>query len=418
VNKIKSLWKKLGVGFITGAANDEPSGIATYSIAGARFGLSSLWMALFSLPLMIAIQEMAGRIGRVTNLGLAGNMKKFYPRWVLFSIAILMVGVNTINIGADMSGMAQSVATILPIPEKLGAVLITLIILIATIFLPYQKIFTIFKWLTLSLLAYIFAAFTIHQDWPRIFYHLIIPHVTFSKDFFIVLTAFFGTTIAPYMFFWQANQEVEEKIIEQCKPGRLCRLKPANQEDLKILNTDTRIGMIFSNLVTFFIVILASTTLFRAGLHNIESLKDAAEALRPLAGDFSYLLFTLGIVSSGFLAIPVLAGSAAYIVAEVFNWPNGLNKTFTKAKEFYGIILVSTIIGLLIPLLGFHTVKALFYTAILYGIISPIIIFMILHMANNKKVMGEFTNSKQLNFWGYLAFAVMAFLALSIFFLL
>ena len=176
--------------------------------------------------------------------------------------------------------------------------------------------------------------------------------------------------------------------------------------------------MIFSNLITFFIVILTSATLFRAGLHNVESLKDAAEALRPLAGDFSYLLFTLGIVSSGFLAIPVLAGSAAYIVAEVFNWPNGLNKTFTKAKEFYGVILVSTVIGLLIPLLGFHTIKALFYTAILYGTISPIIIFMILHMANNKKVMGKFTNSKYLNFWGHLAFAVMAFLSISIFFLL
>lgn len=416
--KVRGFWKKLGAGFITGGSDDEPSAIATYSIAGAKFGLSTLWMALFSLPLMIAVQEMCARIGRVSNRGLAGNMKRHYSRWILFLIATLIVTVNTINIGADMSGMAQSVAIIMPFPERLSAVLITIIILFMTIVLPYQKIFTIFKWTALTLFSYIFATFTIHQDWLNIFKNLFIPHFVFSKDFFVVLIAFFGTTISPYLFFWQANQEVEERYIEQCKPGVICRLKPISNKELKDLKLDTRIGMTFSNIITFFIIVLTASTLNRAGLTNIDTLKDAAEALKPLAGEYAYLLFTIGIISSGFLAIPVLAGSAAYVVAEVFGWSEGLNKTFTKAKEFYGIIIASTIIGLLIPLLGFHPIKALFYTSILYGMISPIIIFMIIHMANNKKIMGEHVNTPSLNALGHIAFAVMTFLAVFAMFVL
>ena len=418
MGKLKKFWHRLGPGLITGASDDEPSAIATYSIAGAKFGYKMLWASLFALPLMIAIQEMSARIGRVSNRGLAGNMKKHYPRWLLFFIAVLIVGVNTINIGADMSGMSQAVTMILPLPEKITAITITILILLTTIFLSYKKLLTIFKWLALSLFSYIFATFTVHQDWPQVLYHTIVPQFVWSKDFFIVLTAFMGTTISPYLFFWQANQEVEEKMIEQCKPGQICHLQPATQEELKVLKEDTHIGMSFSNVITFFIIALTASTLFRTGNFHIETLQDAAEALKPLAGNYAYLLFTLGIISSGFLAIPVLAGSAAYVIAEAFGWSEGLNKSFTKAKGFYGVVIASTVVGLLIPILGFHPVKVLFYTSILYGLIAPILIFMVLHMANNPKIMGKYTNSHALNIFGYAAFLIMSFFAVLILFIL
>ncbi|MBI4120132.1 MAG: divalent metal cation transporter, partial [Parcubacteria group bacterium] len=224
--------------------------------------------------------------------------------------------------------------------------------------------------------------------------------------------------LSPYLYFWQANQEIEEKTIEQCKPGRVCRLRPATDSEISDLNWDTRLGMVFSNLITFFIIALTAATLFRAGLHNVETLQDAAGALKPLAGEYAYLLFTIGIISSGFLAIPVLAGSAAYVIAEIFNWPEGLNKSFTKAKGFYGVIVASSAIGLLMPLLGFHPVKALFYTSILYGLISPLLIAMIIHMANNPKIMGGRVNGQGLNLAGYAAFLIMTVFSILIFFIL
>lgn len=408
----------MGPGLITGASDDEPSAIATYSIAGAKFGLGMLWAAIFSLPLMVAVQEMSARIGRVSNRGLAGNMKKHYPKWIMIFISSLIIGTNTINIGSDMAGMAQAVTLITPFPEKLTAVFMTLVILLIVITFPYQKIFTIFKWLSLALVSYIIAAFSVHQDWSQILYHALIPHLEFNRDFLLVLLAFLGTTLSPYLYFWQANQEVEEKIIEQCKPGRICRLKPATEQELRDLTIDTRIGMTFSNLITLFIIILTSSTLFRAGLTNIDTLQDAALALKPLAGEYAYILFTVGIIGSGFLAIPVLAGSAAYVVAEVFDWPEGLNQKLSKAKGFYGIIILSTIVGLLIPLLGFHPIKALFYTSILYGIISPFLIFTVFHMANNKRIMGKHTNGPWLNFFGHMAFWIMAVCAVLTFFIL
>lgn len=417
-SKLKKFWKSLGPGLITGASDNEPSAIATYSIAGAKFGLGMLWAALFSLPMMIAVQEMSARIGRVSNMGLAGNMKKHYPKLVMIFISILIVGVNTINIGADMAGMAQAMTLITPFPEKLTATAMTFAILLIVVFLPYQKIFAIFKWLSIALATYILTVFTIHQNWPQIIYHAIVPSLQFNKEFFVILIAFFGTTISPYLYFWQASQEVEEKTLEQCKPGRVCRLKPATEQELNDLKIDTRIGMSFSNIITFFIIILAASTLFRAGFHNIDSLQDAALVLKPLAGEYAYLLFTVGIIGAGFLAIPVLAGSAAYVVAEVFGWSEGLNKSFAKAKEFYGIVITSTVIGLLIPLLGFHPVKALFYTSILYGVISPLLILMVIHMSNNKKIMGEHTNGPWLNFFGHVAFWVMTACAILIFFVL
>lgn len=406
-NKFRKFWKLLGPGLITGAADDEPSGIATYTIAGAKYGLSVLWMALFTLPLMIAVQEMSARIGRVTNKGLAGNMKQHYPKWLLLLISFLIIIANTINIGADMSGMAQSLALIMPFPEKITAIIMTLAILTIIVFLPYRHIFSIFKWMALSLFSYIIAAFFVHINWSEIFYSFFVPRIILTKDYFIVMAAFFGTTIAPYMFFWQANQEVEEKIIEECKPGKICRLKPVSDKELETIKLDTRMGMTFSNIITFFIIILSTATLYHAGINNIESLEDAAKVLRPLAGDYAYYLFTIGILSSGFIGIPVLAGSAAYVLAEIFNWPRGLDKTFTKAKEFYSIIIASTLVGLLIPLFGFHPIKAMFYTALLFGLISPIIILIILHMANNKKMMGDHINSKRMNFWGHLTFGIM-----------
>lgn len=416
--KIKKLWRVLGPGLITGASDDEPSAIATYSIAGAKYGYKTLWAALFSLPLMISIQEMSGRIGRISNRGLAGNMRMFYPRWLLIFIAILIVGANTINIGADMAGMAQATTLILPMPEKVTALVATLFMLAMILILPYQKIFSIFKWLSLTLLAYVFATFTVHQNWLSILYHTLVPNLEFNKDFLLILVAFFGTTLSPYLYFWQANQEIEEKIIEQCKPGRICRLKPVTEEELHTIKTDTKIGMGFSNLITFFIIILTASALFKTGFTNIDTLKDAAEALKPLAGEYAYLLFTVGIISSGLLAIPVLAGSAAYVIAEVFGWSEGLNKPLNKAKQFYTVIVTSTVIGLMIPLLGFHPIKALFYTSIIYGLISPLLIFIVLHMANNKKIVGSHVNGRQANILGYTAFLLMLFLAVLTLFIL
>jgi len=402
----------LGPGLITGASDDEPSGIATYTIAGAKYGLSVLWMALFTLPLMIVIQEMCARIGRISGKGLAGNMKTHYPRWLLLFIAFLIVGANTINIGADMAGMAESVALVMPFPEKLSAIIMTLIILVVIIVFPYKKLSAIFKWLSVSLFSYIFATFTITQDWGTIFNYLIIPRIVLNRDFLFVTVAFFGTTVSPYLFFWQTNQEAEERIIEECKPGKICRLKPISGEELASIKLDTRVGMTFSNLITFFIIILSFSTLYQAGIHNIESLEDAARALKPLAGEYSYALFTMGLLSSGFLAIPILAGSAAYVIAEIMGWPKGLDKTFTKAKEFYGIIIASTIVGLMMPLLDFHPVKALFYTAILFGLIAPIIISIIIHMANNKKIMGEHVNTPTLNILGHITLVIMSITAI------
>ncbi|KKT28673.1 MAG: Natural resistance-associated macrophage protein [Candidatus Yanofskybacteria bacterium GW2011_GWA2_44_10] len=422
LDRIKKFWKTLGAGFITGASDDEPSAIATYSIAGAKFGYSMLWAAVFTFPFKIAMQEMSGKIGRISGRGLAGNMKRHYPRWLVFLMALLIVTVNAINIGADMSGMAQAAAMLFDAHntgvEKIIAFAITLIILPVVIFMPYKKIFSIFKWLSLSLFAYIFATFTVHQNWPEILYRAVVPSIFWTKDFFLILIAFLGTTLSPYLYFWQANQEIEEATILQCKPGHICKLKPVTNDELKILKRDTRFGMVFSNLITFFIITLTASTLFRAGITNIETLKDAAEALRPLAGEYSYLLFSLGIISSGFLAIPVLAGSAAYVISEIFNWPEGLNKSFTKAPQFYSVIIASTVIGLLIPILGFHPVRALFYTSIMYGLISPFLIFMVMHMANNKKIVGEHTNSFAMNVTGHIVLAVMSVFFIATLFIL
>jgi len=313
--------------------------------------------------------------------------------------------------------MAQAVAMIAPLPEKLTAIAITLLILGSILIFPYQKIFTVFKWLALTLFAYVFASFTVHQDWPKIFYHLFVPTIVLSKEYFLILMAFLGTTLSPYLFFWQASQEVEEKIIEQCKPGYICRLKPATPEEIRAMDVDTRIGMSFSNLITFFIITLTAATLFRSGVTNIETLRDAAEALKPLAGNYAYSLFAIGILSSGFLAVPVLAGSAAYAIAEVFGWSGGFDKSFTKAKEFYIVIIASTVVGLSIPLLGLHPIKVLFFTSLLYAMISPILIAIVIHMANNKKIMGDYSNGKRLNWFGYTTFWIMATCSILIFFL-
>ena len=418
----KRFWMSLGAGFITGASDDEPSAIATYTIAGAKFGYSMLWASIFTLPFMIAMQEMSGRIGRVSNRGLAGNMKRHYPRWLMLFIAGLIVTANTVNIGANMSAMTQAIGMVTGFNQsvhyKLAAVAITIIILAITILLPYRKIFAIFKWTALSLFAYIFATFTIHQDWSRILFYTLIPHFESSKDYFLVLIAFWGTTISPYLFFWQANQEVEEKILEQCKPGQVCHLQPATDHELRTLKRDTWLGMTFSNIITFFIIALTASALFAHGFTNIETLEDAARALVPFAGKYAYILFTLGIVSSGFLGIPVLAGSAAYVISEVFGWSEGLNRPFAKAKEFYGVVVASTIVGLMIPLFGIHPVKALFYTSIIYGVIAPILIYMVIHMANNKKIMGKHVNTIGKNILGYTVFGIMSVLAILTFFVL
>ncbi len=389
MDSLKKLWRSIGPGFITGASDDDPSGIATYVIAGARFGLNMLWTALFALPFMIVIQEMSGRIGLATGKGLIRNMRHHYPRLILVVITLLIVITNIINIGADLSGMAAAFHLIAPaFPQALFSLLIAIILLLLLIFFSYRKIASYLKWIALVLVSYILASFLVHQDWPEVLRATIIPHIEFSKRYLTILVAVLGTTISPYLFVWQTSEEIEnERMIHHGRPSALYR-----GNEIKSMNRDTAFGMFFSNLITYFIIALSSATLFSHGMINVTTIDQIASVLKPLAGPYSTQLFLVGILASGLLAIPVLAGSAAYALAELFGWREGMNKKFGKAPQFYLIIALATFAGLALPALGIDPVQALLYTAIALGFLSPILIALILHMANNKKIMGTFTN--------------------------
>jgi NRAMP (natural resistance-associated macrophage protein)-like metal ion transporter len=405
--RIKKLWKSLGPGLITGASGNDPAGITAYSIAGARYGYVMLWVLLFILPFMIAIQEMSARIGAISGCGLAGNIKRHYPGWLLAIIASMIVLANTFNVGANIYGMAGALNLLIPLNVQFLAVILSGIVLVMTIFLRYSQIVTIFKWLSLTLFAYV-AAFFLIQDiqWGAILRYTLIPFVHFDRDFLVVLFAVVGTTISPYLYFWQASEEAEE--FRQGHPRvKVCKYHAIHRSELNRMESDTKIGMLFSNVISFFVVALAAATVFHAGTGNIETLREAAEALRPLAGDYAYFLFTLGILGVGLLAIPVLAGSAAYVIAEVFNWRGSLDERFSRAKQFYFAIVVSVIIGLSIPFLGITPVQALFYTGVLNGLISPILILMVIHMANNKDIVGPHVSRPIVVHLGHASFFVM-----------
>ena len=411
--KVNKFFKKIGPGIITGASDDDPSGIVTYSIAGASQGYGLLWTAFLTLPLMAAIQEMCARIGVVTQRGLAGNIKAQYKsRIFLYLLGLLMIVANTINIGADLSGMAASARLILPINEEIIAIFMTTLIIILIVKYPYRIIAANLKWLTFALFAYIAAALVTKQDWLSIIFATFVPKISINKESIGLLVAILGTTISPYLFFWQTSEEVEEiKAEEKEKHKKIIVTK----HELKMMREDVNFGMLFSNVVMFAIIATTASTLFSHGLTEITSAQQASKALEPIAGKAASLLFALGIVGTGLLAIPILAGSAAYAVSEIFGWKEGLSRSFRTAKAFYGVIIVSTIIGFLMTLLKINPFKALFYTAVIYGLISPILILLIILIANNKKIMGKFTNTLSTNILGILTLLLMTAAAAAFF---
>ena len=374
------------------------------------FGYTQLWLVPYALPFMVAVQEMCGRIGATTGKGLSGVIREHYPRWLLWSgVGILLVA-NTINVGADLGAMAASIELIAPIPPGISLTLITLITLALQIFVPYPAYARFLKYLALSLLSYVVAAFLIRQDWLLILRSTLIPHVEWSKAYLLNLTAILGTTISPYLFFWQADEEVEEEIgegkIREIGAGR----PRVTARFIRQMRVDTALGMFFSQLITFFIIATVATTL---SVSPITSAAQAAEALRPIAGEWAFFLFALGIVSTGLLAVPVLAGSAAFAVAEAAHWKVGLEKKFNKARLFYGVIVVSTLLGVLVNALPIDPITLLYYAAALNGVLAPPLLVIILVIANNKKILGSRTNGLLANTLGITITGVMGVAALA-----
>ena len=399
--------RKAGPGFVTGAADDDPSGIATYSIAGAAYGYGMNWMALFLLPAMVAIQEMCGRIGLVTGEGLAGVIKRHYSRRLLWFAVGLLAVANTINIGADLGIMAASLQMLFGLPYHLWLLIVAVTIVGLEIRVPYKKYSQALKWLGLSLLAYVVTAFLAKQDWKAVALATLIPHVELKTGFLMTLVGFVGTTISPYLFFWQASEEVEEEIA-------LKKIADFNDEpvvtcpEIKALGTDTRIGMVFSNVMTFFILLTTAATLHRNGIFSIDTPQQAASALRPLAGNMAYWLFSLGIIGIGLQAIPVLAGSVGYAVADALGIEQGLGKRFSKAKGFYSVLALATILGSLMNLLGINTIKALYFAAIVNGVAAVPLIFLIIRMARDRRIVKGFRTPVAQTVVGWLTFAFMA----------
>lgn len=396
---LSKFFRQLGPGIITGASDDDPSGIATYSIAGAQAGYSTLWTALLTFPLMSAIQEMAARIGLVTGKGLTGLMQVHYPKLVVLPVAALVILSNTLNIGADISGMAESAHLVIPVHPTILALIATISVVFLLVKFSYKAIARSLKWLTFALFAYILAGLVTKQDWLSILYHTLVPTIRFDSQFLALIVAILGTTISPYLFFWQASEEVEEREESgQIKLER--RIQIVTKHELKGMREDVTLGMLFSNIVMFFIIATTASTLFTGESREIQTAHQAATALKPLAGDAAFLLFALGVVGTGLLTIPVLAGAAAYVVSEVFGWKEGLDKKFHEAKSFYLVIIFSTAVGFLVTLLGFNPFKLLFYTAVIYGMLSPILIAIMLHLANKKEIMGVRKNGNLSNLLG------------------
>jgi NRAMP (natural resistance-associated macrophage protein)-like metal ion transporter len=399
--------KQLGPGLITGAADDDPSGIATYSQAGAQFGYQLGWTIVLTYPLMVGIQMVSARMGRVTGHGLASNIRRNFPRPVLYAIVAMLAAANTINIAADIAAMGEALRLVAGGPTHVYAIAFGVACLGLQVFLPYQIYVRYLKWLTLALLAYVAVVFTIAVPWHEVILGLVWPKVTLTAEALTVIVAVFGTTISPYLFFWQAAQEVEELNADPASTALV--LDPAGaRRHLRRIKFDTYIGMGFSNLIALFIIISCAATLHRSGITDINTSAQAAEALRPLAGDAAFLLFSLGIIGTGMLAVPVLAGSAAYAVAEAFEWKSGLDLKLLEAREFYGIIAFATLGGVLLDFTPVDPIKALFWSAVVNGVIAvPIMVVMML-LADDPKVMGAFTVTRRLKALGWLATWTMA----------
>jgi NRAMP (natural resistance-associated macrophage protein)-like metal ion transporter len=406
--KFRRFLKILGPGIITGASDDDPSGIVTYSQAGAAYGLGLLWMSLFTFPMMAALQGMCARIGLVTSQGLTHTLRKNYPKIILYLMLIFSVPAIILNIGADIAGMGAVTNLLFPsIPAFAFSFVFTVIMMIIIIAWPYQKIAAVLKWFCLSVLLYLIVPFTIKVNWKDVLIATFVPHIELNKDFIEMVVAILGTTISPYLFFWQATMEAED--VEHNKTQVM-----VDKRILQDVAADVNTGMFTSNLVMLFIIITTGVVLHNAGIKDINSVEQAAKALEPLAGKFSYIFFALGVVGTGFLAIPVLAGSLSYMLAESFGWQEGLDKKFNEAKPFYIVIIFALVIGLMINILGISPMKALIYTAILYGVTSPVMIAVVMHIGNNKKIMNNFTNSRLSNILGMITFIVMTMAAIAL----
>ena len=403
----QSLLEKLGPGLITGAADDDPSGIATYSQVGAAFGYGMLWTAIVTFPLMIAIQVVSARIGRVTGDGIAANIRKHYPPWLLYGLIVLLLVANTINIAADIGAMGAALKLLIGGPAHWYAIGFGAASLVLQVFVPFPRYSPILKALTLALFAYVGTVFVVKVPWGHVLYETVIPTVSFNVHYAIGIVAVFGTTISPYLFFWQASQEVEQQRAEIGEKP-LTQAPQQARRSLHRIQIDTYVGMGFSNLVAFFIMLTAAATLHTHGITDIQTSAQAAQALRPLAGEFAFLLFSAGIVGCGLLAVPVLAGSAAYAVAETFQWKIGLGRQLLKARGFYMILTVATLLGVALNFTPIDPIKALFWSAVINGVIAVPIMVVIMLMSARRDVMGQFVIGRWLKAVGWIATGVMA----------
>lgn len=421
LRKIRKFFSLLGPGLTTGAADDDPSGIATYSQTGAQFGYGQLWTALYMLPFMTAVQEACARIGLVTGKGIAAVVKEHYSRKVLYAVVGLVVVANTINIGADIGAMAAAAQLLVPIPFVILTLLFTATILILEIFTNYKVYSRILKWLALTLLAYPITVFIVDQPWSTVLRATVVPHFEFSFDFLFIITGVFGTTITPYMFFWQASQEVEE---EKAK-GLMRDGKPRiGWPHIHAMRKDNNVGMVISEFTTWCILLVGGTVLHNSGVTDIKNAADAAKALEPLvhsfpnAGYLAKLIFSVGIIGLGLLAVPVLSGSAAYAVSEAFDWNASLNLKLKKAHGFYGVITIATMVGLTINFIGIDPLKALVYTAVLNGIAAVPLLFLIVKIAASDKIMGQYKSGLLSKILLWTTFVIMGAAAVALFFTL
>lgn len=412
--KVQKIFHSIGPGFITGASDDDPSGIATYAQTGALFGYQQLWTALFAFPFMTFIQEMCGRIGLVTGRGLAQVIRENYSKKLLIILVGLLVVANTINVGADLGAMSSATQLLLGGPFIFWLLVITFVSISTQILVPYHSYARILKYLAISLFAYVISAFAVKQDWRQVGIATVVPYISFSKEYLMNIVAILGTTISPYLFFWQADEEVEEEVEHH-------RLKEAGfgrpilrKGDIAQLRADTLIGMLFSQLVMFFIIITTAATLHVQGITDVTTADQAARALQPIAGQFTFLIFALGIIGTGFLAVPILAGSAAYALGEACKIKVGLGKTFKQAPVFYGIIAGLVLLGMCVNFLPIPPFKLLYYTAIINGLIAPPLLMMILVISNNRKIMGKHVNNLWSNMAGVIITGVMTVAGLAV----
>ncbi len=407
MRRAEEYWGKLGPGLITGAADDDPSGIVTYSQAGAQYGFQLIWLSLFTFPFMAVVQEMCARIGIVSGRGLAANIRHHYSLNALYLVTTLLFFANVLNIAADLGAMAAAARLLTPLASvEVLVIVFALVSLLLQIFTSYSHYAKYLKYLTIALLAYVFTAFSVHLDWAEVLRHTVIPSFSFTKGHIFLLTAILGTTISPYLFFWQTSQEVEDRIQHGETTVKL-RKRNVNNDEVSNMRVDVWSGMFFSNLIAFFIFAAFAGTLYMNGGTVITSAADAAAALRPFAGNFAYFLFAAGIIGTGLLAIPVIAGSTAYAIAESFGWHSGLYRKLKQAYAFYGVIIVSMVIGVAANFMHLDPIKGLIYAAVANGVIAPVILFFVIRISSDKKAMGKYKNGRSLAFIGWTAVGFM-----------